>query len=66
MKKIFTLFALFAMVLGSMAQTQYFYEWKGSKLVVRTTEELDSITFDIPEDAVILTTGDPISVQKPA
>ena len=64
MKKIFTLFALFAMVLGSMAQTQYFYEWKGSKLVVRTTEELDSITFDIPEDAVILTTGDPISVTK--
>ena len=62
MKRIFTLLALCALVLGAMAQKQYFYEWKDNTLNIRTTEEVDSITFDIPSDAATLTTGDPISI----
>ena len=49
MKKIFTLIALLAFVLGAMAQGQYFYEWKDGKFVQRSLSEVDSITFSLPE-----------------
>ena len=49
MKKIFTLIALLAFVLGAMAQGQYFYEWKDGKYVQRSLSEVDSITFSLPE-----------------
>ena len=49
MKKIFTLIALLAFVLGAMAQGQYFYEWKDGKYVQRSLAEVDSITFSLPE-----------------
>lgn len=51
MKKIFTLIALLAFVLGAMAQGQYFYEWKDGKYVQRSLSEVDSITFSLPESA---------------
>lgn len=51
MKKIFTLIALLAFVLGAMAQGQYFYEWKDGKYVQRSLAEVDSITFSLPESA---------------
>ena len=49
MKKIFTLITLFAMTIGAMAQSQYFYEWKNGKYVQRSLAEVDSITFSLPE-----------------
>ena len=49
MKKIFTLIAFLAVSLCSMAQSQYFYEWKDGKYVQRSVSEVDSITFSLPE-----------------
>lgn len=49
MKKIFTLIALLGLVLGAMAQGQYFYEWKDGKYIQRSLSEIDSITFSLPE-----------------
>ncbi len=51
MKKIFTLIAFLAVSLCSMAQSQYFYEWKDGKYVQRSLSEVDSITFSLPESA---------------
>lgn len=59
MKKIFTLIAFLAVSLCSMAQTQHVYEWKNGSVTIRTTSEIDSLTFSIPEDAVSFTTGNP-------
>ena len=49
MKKIFTLIAFLAVSLCSMAQSQYFYEWKDGKYVQRSVSEVDSITLSLPE-----------------
>ena len=51
MKKIFTLIAFLAVSLCTMAQSQYFYEWKDGKYVQRSVSEVDSITFSLPESA---------------
>ena len=58
MKRIFTLLTLFAIVLTSMAQTNYVYEWKDGSIVVRTTDDIDSLTFSIPENAIRLEASD--------
>ena len=49
MKKLFTLITLFAISLGAMAQTQYFYMWKDGKYTKHSITEVDSITFCLPE-----------------
>ena len=48
MKKIFTLIAFLAVSLCTMAQSQYFYEWKDGKYIQRSVSEIDSITFSLP------------------
>lgn len=48
MKKIFTLIAFLAVSLCIMAQSQYFYEWKDGKYILRSVSEIDSITFSLP------------------
>lgn len=48
MKKIFTLIAFLAVSLCTMAQSQYFYEWKDGKYIQRSVSEVDSITFSLP------------------
>lgn len=58
MKRIFTLLTLFAIVLTSMAQTNYVYEWKDGSIVLRTTDDIDSLTFSIPENAIRLEASD--------
>lgn len=59
MKKIFTLISFLAVSLCSTAQAQHVYEWKNGSVTIRTTSEIDSLTFSIPEDAVSFTTGNP-------
>ena len=59
MKRLFTLIALFAVVLSMAAQTRNVFEWKDNRVTIRTTTDVDSITFSLPEDAVIFTTGNP-------
>ena len=54
MKKLFTLFALFVMAIVSMAQTQNIYEWKDGTVYVRNSSDIDSLTFALPADQVIL------------
>ena len=49
MKKIFTLIAFLAVSLCSMAQSQYFYEWKDGKYIQRSVSEIDSITFSLAD-----------------
>ena len=49
MKKIFTLIAFLAVSLCSMAQSQYFYEWKDGKYIQRSVSEVDSITFSLAD-----------------
>lgn len=51
MKKIFTLIAFLAVSLCTMAQSQYFYEWKDGKYIQRSVSEVDSITFSLPAKA---------------
>ena len=59
MKRLFTLIALFAVMLGAGAQTQNVFEWKNNSVTIRTTSDIDSVTFSLPEDAVTFTTGNP-------
>ena len=59
MKKLFTLLALCALTLGAWAQTQNIYEWKDNNVTIRTTESFDSLTFALPAEAFVFTTGDP-------
>ena len=59
MKKLFTLLALCTLTLGAWAQTQYIYEWKDNCITIRTTESFDSLTFALPAEAFVFTTGDP-------
>ena len=61
MKKLCTLFSLLAMSLGTMAQSQYFYEWKGDVITVRNVSAIDSITFPLPSEVANFTTGSPTS-----
>ena len=49
MKKIFTLIAFLAVSLCTMAQSQYFYEWKDGKYIQRSVSEIDSITFSLAD-----------------
>lgn len=62
MKKFCTLFSLIAMSLGTMAQSQYFYEWKGDVITVRNVSDIDSITFPLPSEVANFTTGSPTSL----
>ena len=59
MKKVFTLLALCTLTLGAWAQIQNIYEWKDNRVTIRTTESFDSLTFALPADAFVFTTGDP-------
>lgn len=59
MKKVFTLLTLCALTLGAWAQTQNIYEWKNNSVTIRTTESFDSLTFALPAEAFVFTTGDP-------
>lgn len=59
MKRLFTLIALFAVMLSAAAQTQNVFEWKNNSVTIRTTSDIDSVTFSLPEDAVTFTTGNP-------
>ena len=59
MKKLFTLLTLCALTLGAWAQTQNIYEWKDNNVTIRTTESFDSLTFALPAEAFVFTTGDP-------
>ena len=66
MKKTFILLSLFVIALASAAQTRYFYEWKDGVPTQRLISEVDSITFELPEeprdsiktDAIIYSTVD--------
>lgn len=49
MKKILVLFPLLAITMLTMAQAQYFYEWKNGSYIKRSVLEIDSITFAIQE-----------------
>ncbi|MBQ5642787.1 MAG: PCMD domain-containing protein [Bacteroidaceae bacterium] len=49
MKKILVLLPLLAITMLTMAQTQYFYEWKNGSYTKRSVFEIDSITFAIQE-----------------
>ena len=62
MKKLCTLFSLLAMSLGTMAQSQYFYEWKGDVITVRNVSDIDSITFPLSTEVAHFTTGSPASL----
>ena len=62
MKKFCTLFTLLAMSLGTMAQSQYFYEWKGDVITVRNVSDIDSITFPLSTEVAHFTTGSPASL----
>ena len=59
MKKLFTLLALCALTLGAWAQTQNIYEWKNNSVTIRATESFDSLTFALPAEAFVFTTGNP-------
>ena len=55
MKKIFVLLVLYSVVaFEAVAQTQYFYEWKNGYLSIRSTEEVDSLTFDDSDESVLV------------
>ena len=62
MKKFCTLFTLLAMSLATMAQSQYFYEWKGDVITVRNVSDIDSITFPLSTEVAHFTTGSPASL----
>lgn len=62
MKKILTLFSFCVVAFVSMAQERIYFEWKDGSPNLRNIESVDSITFDIPDDAVSLSTGDPDSI----
>lgn len=64
MKKIFTLIALWGLVLGAMAQSQQVFEWRNGAITIRTVSEIDSLTFSLPEDAVTFTTGSPSAMTE--
>ena len=64
MKKLFTLLALCALTLGASAQTQNIYEWKDNSVTIRTTESFDSLTFALPPDAFVFTTGNPSALSE--
>lgn len=59
MKRLITLIALFAVMLSAAAQTQNVFEWKNNSVTIRTTSDIDSVTFSLPKDAVTFTTGNP-------
>ena len=58
MKKLFTLFALLAMSIVSIAQTHNVYEWKDGVVSVRNFSEIDSLTFSLSPELFSLTTVD--------
>jgi hypothetical protein len=58
MKKLFTLFALLAMSVVSIAQTHNVYEWKDGVVSVRNFSEIDSLTFSLSPELFSLTTVD--------
>lgn len=58
MKKLFTLFALLAMSIVSIAQTHNVYEWKDGVVSVRNFSEIDSLTFRLSPELFSLTTVD--------
>lgn len=64
MKKLFTLLALCALTLGASAQTQNIYEWKDNSVTIRTTESFDSLTFALPAEAFVFTTGNPSALSE--
>ena len=59
MKKVFTLLTFCTLALGAWSQSQTIYEWKDSRITIRTTESFDSLTFALPADAFVFTTGNP-------
>ena len=59
MKKLFTLLTLLALTAGAWSQTQNIYEWKDNRVTIRTIESFDSLTFALPSDAFVFTTGNP-------
>ena len=63
MKKIFTLITLLCLGFGAMAQTNV-YEWKNGSVTIRTTNDIDSLTFSIADDAVTFTTGSASALTK--
>ncbi|MBO5706256.1 MAG: DUF1566 domain-containing protein [Bacteroidaceae bacterium] len=63
MKKIFTLITLLCLGFGAMAQTNV-YEWKNGSVTIRTTNDIDSLTFSIADDAVTFTTGSPSALTE--
>ena len=59
MKKVFTLLTLCILTSGAWSQTQNIYEWKNNSVTIRTIESFDSLTFALPADAFVFTTGSP-------
>ena len=62
MKKFFTLLVLLFASYAAMAQSQYFYEWKGDVITVRTVSELDSLNFPSSDCVANFATGFPSSL----
>ena len=60
MKKLFTLIALFALTLGTTAQTENVYLWKNGTFTTYSLSEIDSITFFAPNN-----TSDDEEFQEP-
>ena len=48
MKRLFTLIALFAVMLGAVAQTENVYLWKNGVYTAHPLSSIDSITFAVP------------------
>lgn len=61
-KTIILLFTLFSIICGTHAQNTFpIYFWHNNGVHMETSDELDSVTFVLPDDLFTLSTGDAIN-----
>lgn len=58
MNKILTFIMLVALAYSANAQSQSLYEWKNGILTVRSVADVDSITFSLPTEGVVFSSGE--------